>query len=255
MNPDRPPDVWLVIPAFRETTRLPAFLNPLRLSLAEASFSTVVQVVDDGSPPQDQAALIRAVLPSEDRNCRIQAPILLPSNTRKGGAILAGWHRGSARWMAFVDADGAVPPGEVCRVLADAVSGPEDRALLAVRERLAGPPVRRDRLRRIGSRWFSYWAGRIAGCRIRDSQCGFKIIPGPVWKHLEPLLEGSGFCFDVELLARLHQMDCPVREVPIEWSEQSGGHVGLLRHGPGMLWELWRLRERLKLQPSGRQEG
>ena len=47
-------------------------------------------------------------------------PLLVQNNQGKGGAIYSGWDTASLdefRWVAFVDADGAITPEETLRFL------------------------------------------------------------------------------------------------------------------------------------------
>ncbi len=237
----------LCIPAFDEAERLPSFLDALIAALASASFSVRIQIVDDGSPVAARERLFRALAPGARGACELLPPLALAANTRKGGAILAGWRaHQDASWFAFVDADGAVPAGEVRRLLAAAANDSNrPRAWFAVRR--PGPEVRRDALRAMTGRVFSKLAARVAGSRLTDVQCGLKFVPGDVWRGIEPAFHGSGLCFDVELLARLGRAYCDVREFPIAWTERDGGSIRLWPDAPRMLFELARLHRILSL--------
>lgn len=238
--------VSLIVPAFREAGRLPPFLAELRGQLAAAAYTTEILVVDDGSPAAEQQALLAAVRAGTSGSCTVRAPLLLPRNTRKGGAIVAGWRAAGGRWRAFVDADGAVPAAEVRRVLGAVVArGDAAVATFAVRRRRGAQPVHRRRSRIVAGWLFARLAAVVAGVRVNDTQCGFKIVPAAAWDRIEARIAGSGFCFDVELLGALHRAGVRIEEEPIAWRERSGGHVRLWRDGGGMLRELWRLRRRL----------
>ena len=232
----------LCIPAFREADRLPDFLDALIAALGPGPVRTRIQIVDDGSPVAERERLFRAVVPGACGACELLPPLALAANTRKGGAIVAGWraHRDAA-WFAFVDADGAVPAGEVRRLLETATTD-SNRPLAWFAVRRPGPVVRRDGLRAVAGRVFSTLAARVAGSRLTDVQCGLKFVPGDIWHGIEPSFHGSGLCFDVELLARLDRAGCEVREFPIAWTERGGGSIRLWPDAPRMLFELARLR-------------
>jgi hypothetical protein len=59
-------------------------------------------------------------------------------------------------------------------------------------------------------------------------------------------LRTPGLAFDVELLMRARTAGYHIVEVPVNWTEQAGGRVGILRHGPLMALEILRVRRRLK---------
>jgi dolichyl-phosphate beta-glucosyltransferase len=252
-----PAEFLLVIPAFREAQRLPPFLRELRAALADFSPGVDILIVDDGSPEDDWRALENAIQsalassPDEPASsCRLLPPLRLAENTCKGGAILAGWrHSASERWLAFVDADGAVPAREVRRVLSeihenhsrDTAPG---TAWFASRGPLEGSraPVRRTPLRKLSSRVFAGIVRLLLGVRFCDSQCGFKVIAAHDFRLIDAGLRPHGFCFDLALLLALRRHAIAVREVAVAWNEQPNGHLSLRRHGPGILRALLALR-------------
>jgi hypothetical protein len=76
----------------------------------------------------------------------------------------------------------------------------------------------------------------VAGLRgIADSQCGFKAFTGPAAHSLFGALKTRGFGFDVELLLRAQAAGYRVVEVAVNWNDQSGSKVGVLKDGPAML--------------------
>jgi dolichyl-phosphate beta-glucosyltransferase len=247
----RSPDAALVIPCFRESRRLPPFLAELVAALGQAPFTSAIQAVDDGSPAAEQAALMDAVKPMLAGRCEVRPLICLPDNRLKGGAILAGWKASpDAAWLAFVDADGAVPAGEVRRLLELAVSRADPATVYsAARTAGAGRRSHRRLSRLIASRCFARAAGWAAGFPLADPQCGFKAVSQAAFAAVSPGLADRGLCFDVELLATAHRHGCRIEEIPIDWREQSGGSIGLWHHAPPMLRELWRIR-RARQQPQ-----
>jgi cytochrome P450 len=60
-----------------------------------------------------------------------------------------------------------------------------------------------------------------------------------------PEEEADGFGFDVELLMMAVGRGYRIAEVPVNWADQPGSKVGVLRHGPRMLREVLSARRRL----------
>jgi hypothetical protein len=67
-----------------------------------------------------------------------------------------------------------------------------------------------------------------------------------VAERLFGTLRTPGLAFDVELLLRARAAGYRIVEVPINWTEQAGGKVGIFRHGPRMALEILRVRRQLK---------
>lgn len=243
----------ITIPAYREQRRLPGFLAELQAMLSSLPFSIRIQIVDDASPATEREQLMTAIAPQIGTRlgtCSVDAPLALETNTRKGGAILTGWRaHPDAAWFAFVDADGAVPPAEVRRLLETSLHlAARAQPRFAIRKG-SDHSVRRDFIRAQAGRLFSRAASGIAGVSFSDVQCGLKFLPADAWNQIDASCLGFGLCFDVELLARLNLAGWPVAAFPIAWTERAGGSVRLWKDGPGMLLTLLRLRRSLRHAP------
>jgi glycosyltransferase involved in cell wall biosynthesis len=245
-------DFLLVIPAYRESNRLPPYLRELVAVLAPAPFQTEILIVDDGSPPDEHGKLLNALTQGSFGSCRVAAPLLLPTNQGKGRAILHGWRSASeAAWFGFLDADGAIPSYEVLRLLKMALSldAAHPPCLWASRIRLLGRKIDRTLTRHLLGRIFATLVTKAIGLPTYDTQCGFKLIPHACYQKIGPLLEEPRFCFDIELLLAVDHAGSGVLEIPIDWRDVPGGHVHPVRDGIAMLSRLPAILERAKKWP------
>jgi dolichyl-phosphate beta-glucosyltransferase len=229
----------VVIPAYNEAQRLPAYLSEVVAYFDGRGEPHEVIVVDDGSADETAARVLEA-------QAIHQAVTLhrLAENRGKGFAVRAGMRaaRGDLRLMA--DADGATPIAEFKR-LETAIQAGAD---LAVGSRaLPDPSVRREVLihRKLSGEIFNFFARRMGVGDVTDTQCGFKLFRGAVAEALFGELETTGFGFDVELLMLARRRGYRVIEVAINWADQPGSKVEVLRDGPRMLAQIVRARVRL----------
>jgi dolichyl-phosphate beta-glucosyltransferase len=235
-----PPDTLLVIPTYRDGARLGEFLPGLCAELARGPGGVLVQVVDDGSPASEKNRLTTAL----DR-MRREYPFLQPllahdRNRGKGSAIRTGWTQGPRlRWLAFVDADGSAPAGEVVALLERARGTPTDALYIAVRTDAFGKTVRRFWPRRVGSRVFNRWVRYWLRLDWPDTQCGLKVVPASFFAA-NPWREDR-YAFDLELLLRARAVALPVVPQPISWQEHAGSSLGP-RAMLGLFAAVWRLR-------------
>ncbi|CAN5395839.1 hypothetical protein BH23VER1_BH23VER1_15120 [soil metagenome] len=228
-----PPLFHLVIPAFNERTRLPGFLEPLCAALAAApslSGSVSLEVVDDGSAPAESEAMAAFVDDLRARYGFLSPMRRLPKNVGKGGAVYAGWDAAppGATLLAFVDADGAVSASEVVRLaeLALGVSAEvPPPAVFAVRDAHRKGTVERTALRNLMGHIFAWFVHLLFRFPFDDTQCGYKIVPAPAYRTVAPLLEVTGFDFDIELAFRLLESGTPIRPEPVRWHETPGSKV------------------------------
>lgn len=238
----------LVIPCLRERARLPDFLPLLLQVLRPHSSQVEVLTVDDGSGPAEQAWLKKYCEDQQSLFPFLLPALLLPANQGKGGAVYAGWETAGPEvtHLALVDADGAVPPEEVQRlielVLADSTA--PAGACFAVRTGADGTRVDRTVGRKIAGQVFRVIVRMLFRFPLADTQCGFKIVPAQAWRDCAVDLREKRFCFDVDLTWHLLHLGVPLRQVPIHWSERPGSRLRA-----GSLWamvsSLWSLRQRL----------
>jgi glycosyltransferase involved in cell wall biosynthesis len=235
------PSVHLVVPCYRESARIGAFLPELCFEMTKLGAVRVL-VVEDGSDAKEAARMHRIV-----EDLRAQFPCLLPlmsltENLGKGGAVYAGWREhGGAEWLAFVDADGACPAVEVARLLDMREPG---TALFASRIKMLGRRVDRLLKRHLLGRVYATLVSELLAVPVYDSQCGLKLVPRTAFERIAERLEVRGFAFDVELMVALLDTGCAIQEVPIDWHEVPGGKVSLLRDSWRMARDVWRIRTR-----------
>jgi len=236
----------LVIPSYKESDRLPQFLVKLQTLGVLGRQGWTVRIVDDGSGVEEVERLENALLGRDLRFDQRLELVQLPKNQGKGGAVYSGWkdHR-KFSLLGFVDADGAVPANEVMRVLELAENSP-DTAFFASRVKMRGRTVCRSSMRHLSGRLFASFVGMFIDEETYDSQCGLKIIPANVFEMIEPWLNERGFAFDVELLAALLEVKCPVVEVPIDWVDVAGSKVRLLRDSFRMFFAVRTIANRRK---------
>lgn len=239
------PALSVVIPAFNEEQRLGPFLADVReyLSAAHPNAHEVI-VVDDGS--RDGTAQLVEEAADPWPGLRL---VRHPVNRGKGAAVRTGVLATSGRRVLFADADGATPIQEEWKLQAALDRG---AAVAAGSRYLPGPGVTRERhwRRAVMGGLFARTARAAVGTTVADTQCGFKMLEGIAARELFAAGRETGYLFDVELLALAARSGYPVAEVAVNWTEQPGSKVRMVRDSAKMLRDLWRLRGRLKALPA-----
>lgn len=233
------PRLSVVIPAYNEARRLPATLERIGAYLASHRelLPAEVVVVNDGSSDAT-AAVVAAWQPPPGVAVVLHS---LDRNRGKGAAVRAGLGLSVGELVLVTDADLATPIEELDKLLPHAGkvacgSRAVDRRLIARRQ-----PWLRDRL----GRAFNLALRLLGLTHLRDTQCGFKLLPGTAARELASRMTFDGFIYDVELLARARAMGFGVVEVPVRWAHVEESRVRPLRHGLEMLMDALRLRLRL----------
>ncbi|ALA60073.1 dolichyl-phosphate beta-glucosyltransferase [Nitrospira moscoviensis] len=227
-------ELSVIIPAYNEAARLLPHLRSVVDYLSRHYRRFEVIVVDDGSL-DDTAALVHGFTR--------QAPgvrlIRLPICSGKGAAVRHGMQAARGRRRLFTDADGATPIDELARLEQALRSG----AQIAIGSRSLAS--RRSDFT-VRARWHRSLLGgcfnavvRLGGIGgIADTQCGFKLFERSVAEDLFGVSCINGYGFDLELLYIAQRRGYRIAEVPVNWADQPGSKVRLVRDGFGTLREL-----------------
>jgi len=234
----KPIALSVILPAYNEQDRLPPYLTSITRYLSQRGDSFEIVVVDDGS--RDETA--RRV-----RQFGIDAPavrlICLHGNRGKGAAVRAGMLAAQGTLRLMADADGATPIGEIARLEHALAKGTD----LAIGSRFLGS---RDRRYQVQARWhrtvlgnvFNQMAQQLGLEGITDTQCGFKLFRKRVAEDLFSVARIDGYGFDLEVLYVARRRDYRIAEVPINWTDQPGSKVRVVRDGLRMFRELLAVR-------------
>ncbi|KAF4516103.1 hypothetical protein B566_EDAN000341 [Ephemera danica] len=226
-------DLSVIIPAHNEAARILTHLHSIHDALSRQARSYEILVVDDGS--QDDTVKVVRTFAKIEPAVRV---IPLPTCMGKGGAVRHGMLAARGRLQLFTDADGATAITEVDR-LEQAIRNGAD---LAIGSRSLGS---RQRGFTVNARWHRSILGggfnalvRLGGIRgIGDTQCGFKLFERSVARDLFSVSTINGYGFDLELLFVAQQRGYRIAEVPVNWTDQPGSKVRLIRDGLAMLRE------------------
>lgn len=229
----------VVIPAFNEARRLPRYLGEIVTYFENRVDGYEVIVVDDGSH-DDTVALVEKV--SIDHPA--VAVLRLGTNQGKGAAVCAGMRKARGTYRVFADADGATPIAELERLellLASADVAIGSRALRDPAVSILAQPHRVA-----AGRIFNWLVARLGLPEISDSQCGFKAFTAAAAEAIFPRVRTQGFGFDVELLLLARGAGFRIAETAVNWIDQPGSKVGVIKDGPRMLYQIIKARARTR---------
>lgn len=248
------PLLTVVVPAYKEGTRLPAMLSDVvATGLRPGVVSIDWLVVDDGSPAEHVERERAAVEDAARAFAAARAPHRIAfhpaaRNVGKGAAIRLGWSLADPRstWLAFMDADGAVPARECWRLAAIAERAANLDVLAGTRVAMAGRDISRKLARHLQGRVFATIAERLLHLGFYDTQCGLKLFRASSVRPVLPLLREERWLLDLEILAHLRVRGATMREEPIDWHEPGGSKMIPGVDAARMAWGILRLRNRMR---------
>jgi glycosyltransferase involved in cell wall biosynthesis len=203
-----PPATALVIPAYREASRVGDVVRSVRSLLPDVH----VVVVDDGSPDETAAE-------AQSAGATV---VSHPFNLGYGSALHTGYchaFRAGCERVLQMDADGQHDPTMLPRLIAALDQGAD----IAIGSRyLDAMPQRSSLARKIGTRLFAWIASTWTGTRLTDPTSGFQ---GLSRRALESVVN-DGFPEDypdADVLVEHHRRGLRIVEVPVVMHARKGG--------------------------------
>lgn len=225
--------IAVLIPAYQAAP----FLSDVLARVQALDPSPAILVIDDGS--RDATAEIARRMNVDVRS--------FAGNRGKGFALIAGFEAlSSFEAVITLDADGQHPPECVPALVRAAEDGAD--VVLATRERGAAMPP----LRRFANRFSSAWASAIAGQRISDSQCGFRLFRREVLERT-PLTPGR-YEVETEMAVRAARLGFRIAEVSIPTVYGSDSHLSPARDVPRIVATMARLTFERMIPPPPMRE-
>jgi glycosyltransferase involved in cell wall biosynthesis len=234
----------LILPAYQEERRLPRTLRLLREARDQGAFLPLqlseIWIVSDGST--DRTVSVSLETRSQLPEIRVHE---VTPNQGKGNAIHEGLKRASGDWVLIADADGATPWDQfqklyrACEEFQAPVSiGSRDLPESDLRQRESW-------IRENLGRLFNLAVQLVTGLRIKDTQCGFKLIKREACTSFFDRLQIKRFAWDVEFLIYAHRAGLKICEIPVAWEHQAESKISPLRDGIEMFLRVLQLRIRI----------
>lgn len=226
----------IVIPAYNEEARIGPMLDVYTDYFTRAYGEDVeLIVVVNGSMDDTESIADRYA------NTHPQVRVVVePEAIGKGGAIMLGAAASRGELIGFVDADGATPP----EAFDDLVKHIGDAGAIFASRWIPGAVVSPPQpfSRRVASRIFNYMVRTLFKVKIRDTQCGAKLLTKDAMQTVLPELGLTRWAFDVDLLFKLRRAGYRIIEHPTVWHDVEGSKLNIARASVDMSLALIRLR-------------
>lgn len=215
--------IIVIIPCFNEAKRLDQH-SFVQFALDNESFEFLF--VDDGSSDNT-----KDILNELERKSERLHSLILNENKGKAEAIRSGVHYAlgenwSFDYIAYIDADLAVPLSELNHIEKVLTEKPDLKYIMGIRLARLGAHIERSNVRHYLGRVFATIVSFLLREPTYDTQCGAKFIHKDIVRQLFADKFKSRWFFDVEILFRIKQ-DFPellrknqVAEIPLNrWKE------------------------------------
>uniref|UniRef100_U5EVJ0 Dolichyl-phosphate beta-glucosyltransferase n=1 Tax=Corethrella appendiculata TaxID=1370023 RepID=U5EVJ0_9DIPT len=226
-------DLSVIIPAYEEEKRLPIMLDECLDFLEDKAkndkkFSYEVIIVSDGS--KDKTVQVASEYAENFDSNRIRI-LDLVRNRGKGGAVRLGMQSGRGKFLLFADADGATkfPDYEKLEASISKLCDNDyrnDAIAIGSRAHLEEEATAtRSIFRTILMHGFHFLVWFFAVRKLRDTQCGFKLMTRSTVQKIFPIMHVERWAFDVELLFIAQSYKIPIDEISVRWTEIDGSKI------------------------------
>lgn len=240
-------DLSVVVPAYKETKRLPPMLDSTLEYLKTTKLTWEVIVVDDGS--NDGTSEVALGYSKREGADKVRV-LKLTKNRGKGGAVRMGMLSTRGAYLLMADADNATRFSDFASLHAKlkAIEVNGHGAAIGSRAHLEEESIAtRSLFRTILMIGFHVLVSVCCGSVVKDTQCGFKLFTRKTGLTLFSSLHIDRWAFDVELLYVAQRLGVPIVEVAVNWQEIDGSKLDPLWSSIQMARDLVRIRAKYLL--------
>ena len=210
--------VDIVIPVLNEEERLPRGIvilhNFLRQEMTNNPWRIVI--ADNGSTDRTRSVCEMLV-----QRYPGVAYLYIPQRGR-GRALRAAWMESTADIVSYMDVDISTSLVHFPRLIRAIERGYD----VAIGSRhVKGARVQRSLRRDFLSRIYNLMIRTMFLVPFKDAQCGYKVLSRRAARSLVPMVKDNHWFFDTELLIIASKWDYRIREVPVEWVEDTNSRV------------------------------
>src|SRR5450631_2312777 len=241
------PKSSIVIPAFNESSRIPATLDSVIEGVRAEKWDAEIIVVNDGST-DNTAQLVRDIARTAPELRLLENP----GNRGTGYAVRNGVLHSLGDTVMFTDSALSAPIIEAERLFA-AIAGGADIAIGSRWLATSRQTHRQPLYRQFFGRCFNALTRMVMNLPFADTQCGFKAFTRSAAQTVFQLQTIERWGFDPEILFIALKRGYHIQEVPVSWAHDARSRISYLRDGLQMLKELAIVRWNALLGRYGKQ--
>lgn len=209
----------VVVPAYRESSRIAGSLRLLDETLAELNRAYEIILVIDGC-----ADTYAASATVESPNIRIYHN---EKNMGKGHALKYGAARTTGDLVTFIDADMNIDPHQIDTFIS--IMNETDADIVIGSKRHPDSVVNYPAFRRLQSFAYQMVVATLFQINVKDTQTGLKLLRRDVLQAVMPRVLVKNYAFDLELLTVAQHLGySKIVEAPVVIKEQFSTTTNLL---------------------------
>lgn len=221
------------LPAYNEEANLKRTVKNVVDNLNKNVSKWEIIIVDDGS--KDKTGKISDELAAKNKNIRV---IHHNPNRGYGGAFKSGLYAAKYPWISFIDSDGQFDFSEINRFISTQQKTKADMVIGYYKGRKV------SFVRKLNSKVWQTIVWMLFGLKVRDIDCGFKLISKNVVDSIETLESERGAFISSEFLIKSKKAGFKIVEIGVEHyprkqGEATGAKLNVIIQSFIDLFTLW----------------
>jgi len=202
------------LPAYNEEANLKRTVKNVVDNLNKNVSKWELIIVDDGS--KDKTGKISDDLASKNKNIRV---IHHNPNRGYGGAFKSGLYAAKYPWISFIDSDGQFDFSEIDRFISTQKKTKADMVIGFYKGRKV------SFFRKLNSKVWQTIVWMLFGLKVKDIDCGFKLISKDIVDTIEPLQSERGAFISSEFLIKSKKAGYKIVEIGVEHYPRKQGEA------------------------------
>jgi glycosyltransferase involved in cell wall biosynthesis len=197
-------ELSVFLPTYNEEENIEKVVFSTKKVLEETAYDWELLVINDGS--KDKTGDILTVLSKIDPRIKI---ITHKENGGYGASLKSGLYSSKYPWIAFIDSDGQFDFTEIAGFIKKQKETGADMVIGYYKKR------RVSFFKRMTSKIWEFMVYVLFGLKVKDIDCGFKLISKKVIDTIPPLESKRGAFISSELLIKAKRLGFKIEEVPV----------------------------------------
>lgn len=230
-------EISVFFPAFNEQDNIEKTVITAKNKLEKISKRFEILIIDDGS--QDKTPAICRELRKKDKRIKI---ILHKKNQGYGAALVSGFCNSRYKWVVFTDADGQFNFNDIDKLIKCQKNNNSDMVIGRYMDRKV------SFMRKINTFIWQKLVQITFDLKVKDIDCGFKMIRKEVLSAIMPLKSKRGAFISTEFLVKSKTKGFKISEIPVRhYPRKKGTPTGAsIRVIINSFRDLLKLRRELK---------
>lgn len=197
-------ELSVFLPTYNEEGNIKDVVSDVKKVLAEVAGKWEILIVNDGST--DETERIAAKLSTEDPRIKL---INHEKNEGYGASLKTGFYNSKYKWVSFIDSDGQFDFSEISNFIQKQKETNADLVIGYYQKR------RVSLSKIITSKVWECVVFIMFGLKVKDIDCGFKLVSRKVLESIPKLESARGAFISSELLIKSQKEGFKIVQIPV----------------------------------------